>query len=136
MSKILVIGESGERPWYDGIGAKRLWSWFGAKSYAEMLSIADLMNVIPVKGSNVIDEHHLAKVVAAVESHELVYLIGKKAQVLITGNYDKRLMWHEGKFVGLPHPSGLNRQVNTLSKENIKALVQIGVRAKEGLLDA
>ena len=132
MSKLLVIGESGERPWYDGKGSKRLWYWFGVSSYAELLTIADLMNVMPHKGDKTLDIQHLRKLLIAVESHDRVYLVGKRAQILVMGYYDKRLMWHEGKFVGMPHPSGLNRQVNSLDKETIRALVRVSSKVKEG----
>jgi hypothetical protein len=124
-SKFLIIGEAGERPFEDSPSATRLRSWFDVESYEGLKSIAHLTNVYRIKDSDAHYKGHAYHVQSLIDSVKHVVLVGKVAQFKY-GN-DVRIhsepLWSNDRFMGLPHPSGLNRQLNTLSDETIRDYV-------------
>lgn len=126
-NKPLIIGESGERPWFDGAEAKCLWNWFDVRDYTDLVEHFHVVSVVPKKGSKLIPPGHLQHVNRLIADTELVFLVGKFAQMtFFTGikPTPDDVVWkgfHNGRvYVGLPHPSGLNRQLNSVDDSYIK----------------
>ena len=123
--KILILGESGEHPWFDGQSSRRLWRWFDVNSHAELVKLATLMNVYTKKGSHDMVEKHYARLRDAIVEHDVVFLVGKVAQRQVFRDCIKlrAVLWHQDKYVGLPHPSGLNRQLNNMRDKVIREFI-------------
>jgi uracil-DNA glycosylase len=118
----LIVGEAGECPWFDGKSSERLWRWFGFTSHDELASFATLMNVYEKKHERFINLPHIQELSDAMRKADVVFLVGKVAQSIVDCSelYIFRPLWRHDKYVGLPHPSGLNRQLNTLSDQDIR----------------
>jgi hypothetical protein len=126
LPKFLIIGEAGERPWYDGPAAERLWGWFNVSGYEGLKSIAHLTNVYRSKGSRVDYPGHGRHVQSLLSGVKHVVLVGKVAQL----KYGQRtahdtLWWSDNRYMGLPHPSGLNRQLNELGDDVVRDYIDI-----------
>lgn len=121
--KILIVGEAGEQPWMDGQSSARLWRWFGCRSHRELEERATLMNVYEKKLYDELTVKHLLELRDAVEKHDVVFLVGRVAQKLAPLP-TSHVLHRAGKYVYLPHPSGLNRQLNTLSDKMINKYVE------------
>jgi hypothetical protein len=117
MLKALIVGESGTPPWAGGESTARLCRWFGVQGPAELRNKFMLSNIYPQKDTKVLDESHLASLVDIAMKADIVFLIGKEAQATLYGRVE-RPFWLREKFVGLPHPSGRNRQLNDPSIES------------------
>jgi hypothetical protein len=120
--RTLIIGESGERPWIQGSSSRKLWSWFGVHTYEAFEKFATLDNVSRVKGDKHFDPMHYAKLCQLIDEHDLVFLVGRHAQKTLYREMEP-VLWVRGKYIGLPHPSGLNHQLNTLPDETIRRFV-------------
>lgn len=126
-NKPLIIGEAGERPWLDGPSSKRLWCWFNVRDYTGLVEHFHVANASPKKGSKLIPPGHLQHVNRMIAATELIFLVGKVAQATFfpyikpTPNDVLWRGFHHGRmYVGLPHPSGLNRQLNGVDDNHIK----------------
>lgn len=131
--KILILGESGERPWFDGQSSRRLWRWFNVKSYVELTKFATLMNVYTKKGTYETNPKYWNDLRYAIFEHDVVFLVGKVAQrhVFVDCPKLRRALWHQNKYVGLPHPSGRNRQLNKLHNDVICKFINVGLKEYE-----
>jgi hypothetical protein len=121
--RVLIVGEAGETPWADSQSARRLYGWFGVATRRELQRIAVLENVSRVKGDKTILTEHLLALRAMCELADIVFLVGKASQVALSGVKTRELYWRRGKYVGLPHPSGLNRQLNEASELAISEFI-------------
>lgn len=100
--------------------------WFDASCYNGLKSIAHLTNVYRNKDGTTTPGHS-RHVQAMVDSVKHVVLVGKVAQV----KYAHRIqpvLWHDDHFMGLPHPSGLNRQLNSVSDDKVRVYVDAVLR--------
>jgi hypothetical protein len=79
--------------------------------YEGLKSFAILANVRDANGTERPD--HVKSLQKIANSADLVFLVGKVAQRTIQRGIEHFVScWVDGKYVGVPHPSGLNRQLN------------------------
>ena len=117
-SKFLIVGEQdkeGERTFERSRSGERLRYWFSVADYDELLSIADLTNVFTLDGAR----RDINRMIATVK---YTVLVGQKAQARY-GIRDPSPLWATCTLMGLPHPSGLNRQLNSLADDAIRDYV-------------
>lgn len=133
---ILIIGEAGDRPWIEGPTSQRLWMWFGCDTYEKFSKLARLENVYPRYGQKHVellsDLEHIERLHLAADYAGLVFLVGRVAQRTICplSNLSRAdVIWREGKYVALPHPSGLNRQLNNIDNRLVQEFVKGVLRA-------
>jgi hypothetical protein len=120
--KFLIIGEAGERPFECSASGERLRRWFGVSCHESLKSIAHLTNVYRQKDHGGYYPGHGRHVRALIDSVKHVVLVGRVAQ-LKYGMYNPEVLWSTCRLMGLPHPSGLNRQLNDLSDEQVAEYV-------------
>ena len=121
-------------PWRSGSSSRRLWGWFGCKTYEDFCTLGESFYAIPwlegknEKGDKVPSQR---KVIAKLkkrlwekidEGYSLVFLVGKFPQRLagMTGinticGKGKLFSEKQNKYVDivlLPHPSGVNLMIN------------------------
>jgi len=137
--QVLIIGEAGERPFYEGQSAGRLWRWFGVRDQAELVKVASLVNICPMKDFKFILPDRLESIRQLSSKADQVYLVGKFAQQYAYGGSTKHETspcWtaEDYRWVGLPHPSGRNRQLNTLSDSLITYFIQGAYRERRQIL--
>jgi len=119
--KFLIVGEAGERPFEDSASGTRLRAWFDVADYAGLKSIAHLTNVYRCK-DGATTPGHARHVQSMIDSVKHVVLVGRVAQ-LKYGRHHPTVMWSDDRYMGLPHPSGLNRQLNSITDEQIRDYV-------------
>ena len=131
--KILILGESGGRPWRAGKSAEKLRRWFGVNSYDELARLATLMNVYTVRATEETSREHFAELRAAIVESDVVFLVGRVAQEEVFVRCEKlsQVYWVQNKYVGLPHPSGLNRQLNYFDETILVDLIKNKLGVKE-----
>jgi uracil-DNA glycosylase len=129
--KVLILGErGGEHPWSGGPSSRRLWRWFGFTRYEELADFATPMNVHTKKGTYETNPEYWNKLRNAIVEHDVVFLVGKVAQRHVFRDCPKlrQVLWHQNKYVGLPHPSGRNRQLNNMSDKEIHKFIANGMQ--------
>jgi hypothetical protein len=127
--RLLIVGESGEHPWAHGAASARLYGWFGVSSYEELDRIAYLANVSTRKGSKDVDPSHLWRIKLMCVVADLVFLVGRRAQeTVLKLNKVTDLLVEFDKYVLIPHPSGLNRQLNDGGDAEIENFVRTVLR--------
>jgi len=124
--KVLILGEKGgERPWSGNPSSKRLWRWFGFTCYEELINFATPMNVRSSEDSSETTEARYTRLRDLIIEHDVVFLVGKVAQRHVFRDHPtlRLIFWRQGKYVGLPHPSGLNRQLNGIKDKDIHEFI-------------
>lgn len=130
MQHMMIVGQSGDPPFMgESPTAKRVFLWFGARDHADLESRFMLFNVCKKRGSFEIDDAHVAHIrsIAVCDMH-VVFLLGRFAQKWVYSNKPPcDAMWRRQSgatlYVGLPHPSGLNLQMNDGGDERARAYV-------------
>jgi len=117
MVRVLIVGESGEPPWEGGC-AKKLCEWLEVASIQDLKERYLLANVYPIKDTKEFSAKHYAALLDMIDASDLVLLVGKEAQRRVYG-YMRPMFWLRGKFAGVPHPSGRNRQLNDAGNERM-----------------
>lgn len=125
---VLIIGEGGVRPWSTGPSSERLWRWFGVKTHDELKRKATLMNVFENRGVYAYSLKHFMELNKAIKESDIVVLVGRVAQDFPRIGRFRDVLWRHGKYIGVPHPSGLNRQLNTLSDDEMAAYLRRELR--------
>jgi uracil-DNA glycosylase len=125
--KFLIIGEAGERPFEDSPSATRLRTWFGVTSHEGLKALAHLTNVYRCKDHRT-TPNHSKHVAALIRSVKHVVLVGRIAQLKYGHCITDKLVWHTDNTMGLPHPSGLNRQLNGVDDAQIAEQVDKTLR--------
>lgn len=128
--KLLIVGQSGGNPAFDvGPSANRLARWFGTTPEqlalcATMVNVADFAGMLG-KGDkykmNLTKIEHAGKLA---EDADLVFLVGRVAQKTFVKNVPSSMLWQTGKFRGVPHPSGINHQLNNGGDARTKQWIQ------------
>jgi len=127
-AKFLIIGEAGENPWSAGSASLRLYYWFGVSGYEGLKSLAHLTNVYRNKGSVAQFPGHQRHVRSLIDSVKHVVLVGKVAQLKYGPHTSNKVVWCTDRQMGLPHPSGLNRQLNEIPDETIARYIDNTLR--------
>lgn len=120
--KILILGEAGARPWYKGSSSERLWRWFSVGSHEELKEIATLRNVYDKKVGGELTPTHAEELWQGINRSDAVFMVGRVAQYFCMVR-SPLILFKIDKFIGLPHPSGLNRQLNELSDMEIQQFI-------------
>jgi len=127
-----ALGEKGGAPWsVDGPSLRRLCKWFNVKDGAELNSKFTCMNVARYAGNGIKGDKYVrdvmleGQVLVAIDRHDIVFMVGRLAQRILyyPTNVRGQVLWNRGKYVGLPHPSGLNIQLNSVSDDRIKEYI-------------
>ncbi len=130
---VLIVGEAGGDPAFQyGRSSERLWRWFHVKDHAGLLSLARCMNVYEKRGERTGLFQHALDIGAAMRAADIVFLVGRAAQSLSPA-YSKhcfKMLWAEDRWVGLPHPSGLNRQLNGVSDATVREFIVCAMAAR------
>lgn len=129
MKNILIVGQAthGEQgsPWRAGTSAKRLAEWLGMTK-RELAEKCSRTNVGDYAGQGVKGDKcrvNLKKVERALrmaKKASLVILVGRVAQRAMFKNHPLTVVWREGKYCGVPHPSGVNLQLNDVGSDRVK----------------
>jgi uracil-DNA glycosylase len=138
MKRILVVGQAtgkdGGRPW-ESEKPCRLYRWFGVSTYAEMKSLAHLMNVADYDGKDgkgdgwLLNRKYVMRVFRLASEVDLVFLVGHVAQWAVLGQSAPKDCCRQGQFVCIPHPSGVNRALNDGGDERVRRFVQGALKA-------
>jgi len=124
----LVLGQSlcslGGEPWERGSAAERLRLWLGCDDYADFAERFVGFNVYPYRNGRVQTSEHKEVLDKLLDEASLVVLAGKVAQEYVMHGAPGMPLWHFDKYIGVPHPSGLNRVLNTLPNEVVNEYVQ------------
>jgi uracil-DNA glycosylase len=122
MKDVMVIGQAlgkhkGE-PWESGGSARRLARWLGLADSKDIKKVAVAANVGDYAGKHAKGDKYavnLARVRRLKKASgrmRLVFLVGRVAQRAIFRAPETALVWRRGKYIGVPHPSGVNIQLN------------------------
>ena len=118
--------------------ARRLWRWFGVDSREELIhSGATLVNIAWYKGKKgkgdgyELNEHLVTFVQITSCKYDLTFLVGKVAQEAVIGYREPKMLWRFGRYAGLPHPSGINAQLNDGGDEKVRRAVRRWLRSLE-----
>jgi hypothetical protein len=132
--KALIVGQSArpgdDVPWHmDGHSASKLCRWFAVDSCSELHEEFLCANVARYVGQGAkgdlfkLDAEMVREAKGLATLARRVFLVGKVAQRAF-GFKEPFATWRSGKYVGLPHPSGVNVQLNSLPDKDIAAFVK------------
>ena len=136
--KVVVVGQAtgrvGGKPWNGNTpSSKRLYRWLGVADYGEFMACYRPFNIGRYAGKEgkgdayVVDPASVLAIMVAVSDADLVLLVGKAAQRAVFGEMEK-VTWKHGKYCGVPHPSGINMQLNHGGELRVMRVVRRWVR--------
>ena len=137
--RVMVVGQAtgrlGGRPWNGNtVCSLRLYRWLGVRDHAEFSRSCRAVNVARYAGRSgkgdayEVDGGMVSTAMALCRDYDLVVLVGKVAQRAVMGVEEPRMLWKFGRFCGVPHPSGINLQLNGGGDERVKKAVRRWLR--------
>lgn len=135
--QVMILGEAPsrhgdpQRPFSELTRAgRRLWRWFGVDSYEALTSIAHLENVFSEPDHDTqVGWSRWQDIKRVSLQQDLVFPVGRYAQscyrippspCLVSVWRARAGFW----LCALPHPSGLNRDLNGVSDESVRIMVR------------
>lgn len=132
-----ATGKEGGRPWNGNTASsKRLYRWLGCRGWEEFDGGFYAMNVARYAGKKgkgddyELDPRRMAVAWRLSLDADLVILVGRVAQKAALGTAEPKMLWQFGKFIGVPHPSGVNHQLNDGGDARVQRFLRRRLRAR------